>query len=262
MKTKEEIKEENLVEDNSDIDMEPNYYAFDDYVMNFDLKEEHLKSKYTHSYRVTKECKNISESLNFSPEDVYISEVIGLLHDIGRFYQYTEFETFSDSKYFDHADYGVKILFEDNEIKNYNLKETYYPLVKTAIENHNKYKIGKCNEDEMLFSMVIRDADKLDILYQYAVINLKAIDTVKGEEICEEYKKDFFNNIQIHIKNNDNASEKVVRTLALIFDLNFDYSFEKVIKEKYIEKIYKQVNNKEILKPYFDEIKKYLEDYK
>ena len=29
-------------------------------------------------------------------------------------------------------------MVEDNEIKNYNLKETFYPLVKTAIENHNK----------------------------------------------------------------------------------------------------------------------------
>ena len=118
-----ETEEEKLVVDNSDIDMEPNYYTFDDYVMGFDLKEEHLKSKYTLSYRVAKECKNISESLNFSEKDIFIAETIGLLHDIGRFYQYTEFNTFNDGKYFDHANYGAKILFEDMEIKKYNLNK-------------------------------------------------------------------------------------------------------------------------------------------
>src|SRR5574344_2333905 len=108
------------------MEMDNNFIRFDNYFFNFNLNEPMMVYKYKHSYRVMKECEEISKYLHLDEEDTYISGVIGLLHDIGRFYQWENFKTFKDNKYFYHADYGVKILFEDNLIKEYDVDREEY----------------------------------------------------------------------------------------------------------------------------------------
>ena len=58
------------------------------------------------------------------PEESII--LIGLLHDIARFEQYTKYKTFRDSISIDHGDLGVEILFEEKEIEKYDLDKKYY----------------------------------------------------------------------------------------------------------------------------------------
>ena len=57
--------------------------------------------------------------LNLSEEDILLAELIGLLHDIGRFEQIKNYHTFLDKESIDHAEYGNKILFEDDLIRNF-----------------------------------------------------------------------------------------------------------------------------------------------
>lgn len=239
------------------MDMDNNYDAFDNYAMKYDLNESMIAVKYNHSYRVSKECRNICKSLNLDEEDTYLSELIGLLHDIGRFEQWTKYKTFSDYKSVDHADYSVEILFDEGKIKEYDIEEEYYEIIKKAIKYHNKYKIEDCDETEELFTKIIRDADKLDIFYIFSndkILNLENND----EEISEEVKKDFFEHKVINKKSTKNINDKVLLKLGMVFDLNFEYSKEKILNEKYIDYMYKQIKNKKIFKEYFDEAKKYL----
>ena len=45
---------------------------------------------------------------------------------------------------------------------------------------------------------------------------------------------------------------------ALCFDLNYDYSKERVYNEDYLGKMLASLKNKKLFKPYVDEVKKYL----
>ena len=63
--------------------------------LGFELKQKH-------TYRVMKLSKVIAEKLNLSKEEVMLSKLIALLHDIGRFDEITFFNQFNIDK-FDHA---------------------------------------------------------------------------------------------------------------------------------------------------------------
>ena len=55
-----------------------------------------------------------------------------------------------------------------------------------------------------------------------------------------------------------NVNDRLLMMIGLVFDLNYDYSKERVLNEKYIEKIYDHIKHKKIFKPFIDETIKYL----
>lgn len=69
-----------------------------------------------------------------------MAKIIALLHDIGRFEQVKQTKDFADNKNFEHANYGVKVLFEDNLIRKFVKDNKYGNIIKKAIYNHNRYK--------------------------------------------------------------------------------------------------------------------------
>ena len=116
------------------------YKEFDDYVSNYDLNDINIKLKYNHSYRVCKLSEKYAKELGYSKEDIELASLIGLLHDIGRFEQLKVFHTYNDKNSIDHAEYGIKVLFEDGLINKFWNKKEDYDLIKFAIKNHNKYR--------------------------------------------------------------------------------------------------------------------------
>jgi len=149
--------------------MDENFDAFNDYVMNFDLNEKMIEYKFNHSYRVLHQAEEICRSINTDTVERDLASNIALLHDIARFKQWTEYKTFDDFISFDHGDEGVKILFDEGLIKNFIIDKNDYDVIKKSIRNHNKYTIEEgLNERELLHSKIIRDADKIDILYAFS----------------------------------------------------------------------------------------------
>ena len=68
--------------------------------------------KVVHTYHVAENAKELAKKLNLEQEDIELAELIGLLHDIGRFEELKIIKKF-DSVNFNHAEHGVKMLFED-----------------------------------------------------------------------------------------------------------------------------------------------------
>ena len=245
------------------MDMDKNFDAFDNYASGYDLNEPMIGYKYNHSYRVMKEAKNIALSLDLTEEEVYLAEVIGLLHDIARFEQWARYKSFTDTDLFDHGDYAIKILFDENHIKDIDVDKSDYEIIKKAISNHNKYEISKDITDkrELLFSKIIRDADKLDIFYAFSnqrVLEIKEDDN----EISPKVREAFFNHEQVVIDDSLSKNDKVVIILGFVYDLNFDYSKNELIDKKYLDSLFKAIKNKERFKEYFDEVNKYLKERK
>ncbi len=240
--------------------MNENFDAFDEFAMKYDFNEWAIRLKYEHSYRVMREADAIVYSLGLEEDDSYLACLIGLLHDIGRFPQWEKYKTFSDSKSINHAMLGAEMLFDDGLIKNFKLDESDYDLVRTAIENHNAFELNenKLKDKVLLHSKIIRDADKINILYEMSTPKILELEN-DDSEISNEVKKSFYKHEGIDRKAIKTVNDRVVMKFASVFDLYFDYSKRTVLEREYIDRLYETLKNKEIFRPYYEEAKKYLE---
>ena len=109
------------------------------YTENYNLDGPRIEGKQKHSIRVMEISKEIAQGLRLTLEEIDIATLIGLLHDIARFEQYTQYHTFKDAQSIDHGDLGVEILNKD--IRKYIETDKYDETIKLAVKNHNKYKI-------------------------------------------------------------------------------------------------------------------------
>ena len=112
-----------------------------------------------------------------------------------------------------------------------------------------------------MHSKIIRDADKIDILYAFSTNTLIKIDE-EDEDISEMVKENFFKHTPSLRENIKNNNDRIVMFIGFIFDLNYEYSKERVLDEKYLNKIYDNLKNKKRFKPYIDEAIKYLKGKK
>ena len=83
--------------------------AFDKYTNNYDMTNKNIRLKYEHSYAVMDLMGELAFRLNLDKEKIELAKIIGLLHDIGRFEQLKEYNSFSDDN-IDHGDYGADYL--------------------------------------------------------------------------------------------------------------------------------------------------------
>jgi hypothetical protein len=88
-----------------------------------------------------------------------------LLHDTGRFEQYTTFRTFHDERSFDHAARGVAILRREGIIEALTKEEQDTLLTAVVLHSRRKEELPAIDERYRLLTGLVRDADKLDILY-------------------------------------------------------------------------------------------------
>ena len=120
------------------IDIRNARIEFKNYVKNYNPSDPKIALKISHIERVSQKAKQLAENLRLNEEDVKLAELIGILHDIGRFEQIRIYNTFMDKDSVNHAEYGVKVLFEDGLIRRFIAEDTYDNIIKKAILNHNK----------------------------------------------------------------------------------------------------------------------------
>lgn len=141
---------------------------FEDYTNRFPSEDAevgaNLSYKKEHSLRVRDHMQTLGRDLKLDGNQMFLAEVIGLFHDVGRFEQYVKYHTFKDHQSEDHAKLGLSIL-DREQIFSGRLSDLEREFILTAIGNHNQRVIQENVEgDNLLFCKLIRDADKLDIL--------------------------------------------------------------------------------------------------
>ena len=248
------------------INIEEAKEEFIKYTEKFNTKDENIERKQQHSLRVMKIAEQIATNLKLNEEQIQIATLIGLLHDIGRFKQYTDIEVDNNLEEFDHGDYGAKILFEEGLIRKFIETNKYDEIIKKSIKNHNKFSIETgLTQEELLFAKLIRDADKIDILYESIDIYYKNNEeevnkSVLSEKIYNEFTK------EATIKKEKNVRFKFIDditcVISFIYDINYKTSFE-IIKEKdYINKIIDRYNfQDQSTKTKVEEIRKLANEY-
>jgi len=141
---------------------------FDDYVAGFYRADEfinaNLKLKEEHSRRTCEEMLYLAGELDLADNQKRIAEVIALFHDIGRFEQFIRYRTYNDGRSMNHCLLGLEVLGETKVLEQLETRERQ--LIEKAIEYHGLKELPRNLDGELLlFSKLIRDADKLDVLY-------------------------------------------------------------------------------------------------
>lgn len=225
------------------INIEKAKKAFKNFLEQYNDKNQlGFELKVIHTYHVVENARKIAVKLNLSDEDIYLAELIGLLHDIGRFEEITSTKQF-DSVSFDHASCGVKMLFENNLIRDFIEEDNYDEIIKYSIENHNKLSIqGELNDKCLLHSKIIRDADKLDNFRVKKEEDIRAMfpgkvkneDDLQNSTLSSKVFTSIKNKKCVNIRDRVTILDYWVCVLAFIFDLNFKETFEIVKDNDYI----------------------------
>lgn len=226
------------------INIEKAKKEFAEYVKPYDISNGKIALRVEHIYRTVEVAKKIAEDLELSEEQILLAELIALLHDIGRFEQIRIYDTFSDKDSIDHADFGVKLLFEDKMIRKFITETKYDDIIFKAIKNHNKLKIEEgLNTEELLQAKIIRDADKTDIfavfvqdiqsgnnvLYNYNEVSKQLI----TPKVMEEFKK----HKQTNRTHFTNEIDSYINIISFVFDYNYITGLKIIQENKYIERV-------------------------
>ncbi len=222
---------------------------FNNYVNSFFLESEHAEGmfqmKITHSLNVANNCRFIADGLHWPDSDIILAEILGLLHDAGRFSQVAEFCTFIDPESVDHGQRGYEVV-RDNGLLN-TLPGNYKNILLDGIRFHNGRNIPEDISMESLpFLKLIRDADKLDIFrivadsFNDKTLNnrLKKISRIRSNggvnpAVMEEIRR----RRTVSYENVISQADFYMLRLSWVFDINYSPALKKLFESGILEQI-------------------------
>jgi hypothetical protein len=222
---------------------------FEDYTSRFHCPDAEIEKniilKLAHTYRVCENITVIARSLGMKEEDVSLAKALALFHDVGRFEQLRDFGSFNDSLTVDHALLGLKVINSSGVLSILPKKERN--LIRKSIWHHNKYKIPVTEKAEVtLFSKLIRDADKLDIL-RIVTEHFETRDQhpnqaldfgqTDGLGLTEEVVADILQGNMVRIAALKTLGDMRLMYSSWIFDINFPITLAYVKERGYLERL-------------------------
>lgn len=217
--------------------------AFADYVKNYNVEDPKVKLKIDHTYRVAGFCQKIAASLELSREEVDLAWFCGLLHDVGRFEQLRNYDTFIDAQSIDHAIYGAEILFDQGRIRDYVEDCSEDDFIRKVVSCHSAYRIPEeYDERTVLFANILRDADKVDILRVNVETPLEEIynvstDILRNESVTPEVLQAFQEGHTVLRALKRTAVDNVVGHISLVYELVFPISLHMVAEQGYLDRL-------------------------
>ena len=212
-----------------------NFYSSDPDIMNMVRLKEH------HSVMVAKYARGLAESIGLSAEEIDLAEIIGLLHDIARSEQ-AHCKTFNYSISFDHGDRGVLRLEEAGILDALDCESQ--EIILFSIKYHNKMTVPSSNPDKMLFTSIIRDADKLDIFRNLPPVRAEHNYSPALVELLRKGRVLPYSEVKT------TADKRLIR-LGWLYDINYQWTLAQLINESYASELVRSLPNA----PPFDEIK-------
>lgn len=220
--------------------------AFAEYVKKYDIKNDKIRLKIEHIERVSQIAKKLATKLELEEEDIKLAELIGLLHDIGRFEQLKRYNTFNDKNSINHGEFGVHILFnkKDGIIRNFIEEKQYDEIIEKAILNHNKDEKDipeNLTTRELLHTKIIRDSDKIDILNLLTFEKKETAwekEDLSNDIINDDIYNEFMEKGRIDYGKRKSSADLLVGHFAYVFDFNFSESLKFIHEKRYFEKIY------------------------
>jgi len=228
---------------------------------------ENLQLKKDHSIKVAALSRYIAEHLDMNRNDCDLAEIIGLLHDVGRFSQFEKYESFDDLKTVDHAALSLDIINKEEFFKKFQEKDK--EAIISAIGNHNKFSFIEKDERCMEFCKILRDADKLDI-WEKCITYMKRDGSFSMPSIClnlhnklilnDSVRKDIEMGKLVQKKDLKTVLDFKVFLLSMIYDINFKISFHYLNQKQLIKNIYETLPKRDEIFGIYRQIKLLIEN--
>ena len=241
---------------------------FKEYIAQFyelpDGRIQPIVMKEQHTQRTCQEILLLGRECGLSEEDLLLAETAALFHDIGRFPQWKQYSTFVDSLSEDHALLGLEVVSRHKVLMRISPEQR--GVIRKAIRHHNLRELPEnVSQRQLLFSRLLRDADKLDIwrvvimhqegsrdLAEALVGDIPLSNSYTDEILVElmEMRAPDFSSVR-------NQNDMILLRLGWVFDLNFAPSCRQVLERNYVERLCVHLPARSELQ----EVKKYLISY-
>lgn len=188
---------------------------FEEYTSRYDKSDGRIELKIIHTNSVVDIMEMLCEKRRLPEHTARLAMLCALFHDIGRFEQLKQYNTFLDHESCDHAGLSCSVLKENHILES--LTESDQNKILTAISNHNRYKIDPeiteaakaktpavhglggdsstsgIDETAILDAQeclelckLIRDADKCDIFRVFAMDDMNDVVGASESKIAQE----------------------------------------------------------------------------
>lgn len=227
---------------------------FEHYLNNYDRNDDKVHLKIVHTYGVTEYSRQIAVRLDLPHEDQDLAQLIGLLHDIGRFEQLKRFDSFEPDT-MDHAGFGVQVLFAERKIRDFVEEDGWDGIIRTAIARHSDFRLdGITDSRTMMHARIIRDADKLDNCRVKLEDTIETILGVSAEEVgntsvSPEVMEQFRRKESILSSARKTKMDYWLSYLAYFFDINYAVSWDIIREHDYVTRLIDRI-------PYSDPLAK------
>lgn len=241
--------------------------AFREYTSHYDVRDDKVRLKIEHTWRVAQLCEKIAQSLEMTREEQDLAWLAGLLHDVGRFEQLKRYGTFIDAESIDHARYGAEILFSSGRIRDYISDSEEDGLLRTAVAWHSAYRIPEELDGRTArFCNILRDADKIDILKVNVDFPLEEIYNVSTQELrtCQispEVLAAFYQDKAVLRSLKKTAADHVAGHISLVYELVFPVSLRIVQEQGYLEKMLSFSSDNPVTRKQFSAVREHMEEW-
>ena len=200
-----------------------------------------LQVKIEHTFEVQANMARLAASLRMDSDDQALAELMGLLHDVGRFRQYREYGTFRDALSVNHARLGLRELGRHRVLCGLHRQARREAAF--AIAHHNAMALPphpnpRCTS----FARMLRDADKLDIWRVFgtyydggqslnATVDLDLPDTPGySPAVLDRLRQ----GRMARLKDVRNRNDFKLLQVAWIYDLNLPAAFRSLLRQGYL----------------------------
>lgn len=234
-----------------------------EYLSRFDTANPKIALKVHHTYRVAELCERIATEERFDSAMRDAAWLVGMLHDIGRFVQLQDYDTFMDADSIDHAELGARMLFDEQLIGGFmdrsECDARLLDAMRAAIALHSAWRLpGDMDEVQRSLCTILRDADKIDILRVNHEESTETIYPFTESELLnsalsEEIKAVFEEKATIQTSLKDLPADYALGHCAFGWELTFPSSKRIVIEQGYLRQLFDRPWSKQGTRDYFKE---------
>jgi len=211
--------------------------------INGDAASEVLRIKRDHCRRVAEDMTGIARDLDLAEDDIHTARILGWLHDVGRFPQYAQYQTLRDDRSVNHGQAGLQVL--DSAQVLLVCEPADREIIVAGIGCHNRRTVpDTLAADVRRFVLMIRDADKLDIMQTlYAVWKNDEIqchpELIMGIDLEGPVSPHVLADIRarrsVAYANIKSLADFFLTQVSWIYDLNFRPSYQRLARRRLLE---------------------------
>jgi len=219
---------------------------FLDYVrpfINGDAESEVLRIKRDHCRRVAEDMTGIARDLGLVEDDIRTARILGWMHDIGRFPQYAQYRTLRDDQSVNHGQAGLQVLESTQALLVCEPADR--EIIRAGIGGHNCQMVPPgLGADVRRFVLMIRDADKLDImqiLYQaWKNDKIRSFpELIMGMDLEGPVSPRALDDIRarrsIAYTNVKSLADFFLTQVSWVYDLNFRPAYQRLAQRRLLE---------------------------